>query len=85
MGAYFKDERSLGGRGGRPNAVTISNSDVIVLSNNDVILRSEGGGGKKSRKIVVILRVSPLTLITIKYFLLAELDEAIYQIGTHIS
>ena len=29
-GAYFKDERSLGGRGGRPNAVSISNNDVIV-------------------------------------------------------
>ena len=29
-GGYFKDERSLGGRGGRPNAVSISNDDVIV-------------------------------------------------------
>ena len=29
-GGYFKDERSLGGRGGRPNAVSISNNDVIV-------------------------------------------------------
>ena len=46
-GAYYKDERSLGGRGGRPNVVTINNSDVIVLSNNDVILRSEGGRGSK--------------------------------------
>ena len=42
------DERSLGGRGGRPNAVTISDSDVIVISNNDVILRSEGGRGSKN-------------------------------------
>ena len=29
-GGYFKDERSLGGRGGRQNAVSISNNDVIV-------------------------------------------------------
>ena len=29
-GGYFKDDRSLGGRGGRPNAVSISNNDVIV-------------------------------------------------------
>ena len=29
-GGYFKDERSVGGRGGRPNAVSISNNDVIV-------------------------------------------------------
>ena len=44
-GAFFKDERSLGG--GLPNVVTINNSDVIVLSNNDVILRSEGERGSK--------------------------------------
>ena len=37
---YFKDERWLGGMGGRQNAVSISN--------NDVILRSEGGGGRKT-------------------------------------
>jgi len=49
-GAFFKDERSLGGRGGRPNAVTISDSDVIAISNNDVILRSEGGGGQNKLK-----------------------------------
>ena len=60
-GAFFKDERSLGGRGGRPNAVTISDSDVIIISNNDVILRSEGGGGQKGQKIAVILKVCPLT------------------------
>ena len=36
------------GKGGRPNAVTISDSDVIVISNNDVILRSEGEGVKKA-------------------------------------
>ena len=37
------------GEGGRPNAVTISNRDVIVLCNNGVTLRSEEGegGGKK--------------------------------------
>ena len=29
-GGYYKDDRSLGGRGGRPNAVSISNNDVIV-------------------------------------------------------
>ena len=29
-GGYFKDDRRLGGRGGRPNAVSISNNDVIV-------------------------------------------------------
>ena len=67
-GAFFKDERSLGGRGGRPNAVTINNSDVIVLSNNDVILRSEGEGTKKGPDkivstyvlLVVILYRKPL-------------------------
>ena len=36
-----------GGEGGWPNAVTISDSDVIIVSNNDVILRSEGGKGSK--------------------------------------
>ena len=46
-GTFFKDERSLGGRGGRPNAVTISDTDVISISNNDVILRSEGGRGSQ--------------------------------------
>ena len=49
-GAFFKDERSLGGRGCRPGAVTISDSDVIIISNNDVIVRSEGGGGQKRPK-----------------------------------
>ena len=29
-GGFFKDERSVGGRGGQPNAVSISNNDVIV-------------------------------------------------------
>ena len=29
----------------RPNADSISDSGIIVLSNNDLILRSEGGGG----------------------------------------
>ena len=33
-GGYFKDERSLGGRGGRQNAISDSNNDVIVYSNN---------------------------------------------------
>ena len=46
-GGYFKDERSLGGRGVRQNAVSISNNDVIVYSNNDVILFSEGRRGSK--------------------------------------
>ena len=44
-GAFFKDKRSLGGMGCQPGAVTISDSDVIIISNNDVILRSEGGRG----------------------------------------
>ena len=48
VGAFFKDEGSLGGRGGfRQNAVTVSDSDVIAISNNDVILLSEGGRGSK--------------------------------------
>ena len=38
---------STRGEGGRPNAVIISDSDVIVISNNDVILHSEGAGGQK--------------------------------------
>ena len=46
-GAFFKDERCLGGMG-RPNAVTISDNDVIVINNNDAILHSEGGGGQKA-------------------------------------
>ena len=29
-GGYFKDERSLGGEGGRSNAVSISNNDIMV-------------------------------------------------------
>ena len=29
-GGYFKDEGSLGGRGGPQNVVSISNSDVVV-------------------------------------------------------
>ena len=49
-GAFFKDERSVGGRGGRPNAVTISDSDIIAISNNDVILRSGRGGGQNRLK-----------------------------------
>ena len=56
-GAFFKDERCLGGRG-RPNAVTISDNDVIVISNNDVILHSEGGGAQKRHKNAVILKES---------------------------
>ena len=50
MGALFKDERSLGKGVGRPNAVTISDSGVIVIRINDVILRSEGVGGQKRPK-----------------------------------
>ena len=42
--------RSLGGRGGRQNAVTISDSDVITISNDDVILRSGRGGGQNRLK-----------------------------------
>ena len=45
MGEFFEDERSLGKGVGQPNAVTISDSVVIVICINDVILRSEGGGG----------------------------------------
>ena len=29
-GGYFKDDRRPGGRGGQPNAVSISNNDVKV-------------------------------------------------------
>ena len=48
------------GKGVQPNAVTISDSDVIAISNNDVILRSEGGEGvTKDLKIAVILKESP--------------------------
>ena len=46
--------------GGRPNAVTISDSDVIVISNYDVILRSEGGGGQKRPKNCGHPKESPL-------------------------
>ena len=48
--------------GSRPNAVSISTSDVI---NNDVILRSEGGGGQNRLKIAVILKESPLMSLDI--------------------
>ena len=61
------DERSLGGRGVRPDAVTISDSDVIIISNNDVFLRSEGGEGvKKGLKIAVILKKFPFRKTFVK-------------------
>ena len=50
LGRLFKKERSLGERGGQPNAVSIIKSDVMVLSNNEVLLRSEGGGSRKRVK-----------------------------------
>ena len=62
-GGYFKDERSLGGGGGPPNAVSISNNDVIVKSNNDVILHSEGGrGSKMAQKLRSSLKYAPLDM-----------------------
>ena len=42
------------------NAVSISNSDVMLSSNNDIILQSEGEGVKKGQKITFILNVWPL-------------------------
>ena len=58
---YYKDKRILGGMGGHPNAVSISNNDVIVYSNNDVILRSEGGrGSKKAQNLRSSLKYAPL-------------------------
>ena len=44
-GRYFKDERSLGGRGGRPNAVNISDSAVMTS-----FCVQRGEGVKKGRK-----------------------------------
>ena len=64
LGGYFKDERTALGEGGLPNAVSVSNSDIIVLSNNDIILCSEGRrGSKKGPKIVVILAVALQTFL----------------------
>ena len=42
-----------------PNAVTISNRDVMVLSNNDVTLRSKGEGVKKVQKLRSHLMYDP--------------------------
>ena len=40
------------GGGGRPNAVSISNSEVISFINNDAILRSDRERGSKKAQIM---------------------------------
>ena len=60
LGGYFKDERSLGGRRGWPNAASVSNNAVIAFSN--FVLR-EGEGVEK-----VILAYAPLHTFQSKYY-----------------
>ena len=56
----FCSQRGEGVKKGPKIAVSVSNSDLMLLSNNDIILQSEGGGGQKGQKMRLYLMYGPL-------------------------